>query len=192
MPAIPLPNPALSDGVVTLRPPVEADAEAVCDYCQDPEIGRWTVVPAPYSREDALSWIASAASGPPAGERAEFLIVSAGDAGPLGSCGLARVFWEEKCGEIGYLVAAPARRQGVGARAVRLLSRWALEELGLERVEILVNPDNLPSRRLALAAGFSEEGLLRSYRERKGTREDRVVFSLIRADLGARSVRSRT
>jgi RimJ/RimL family protein N-acetyltransferase len=183
MPRIPLPNPPLSDGVVTLRPPTAADAEAVCEYCQDPEIGRWTVVPSPYELKDAHTWIASAASGPRTGERAEFLIVSSGNGAALGSCGLARVHWQDLRGEIGYLIAAAARRTGVGTRAVRLLARWGLEDLGLERLEILVNPDNQPSRRLALAAGFTEEGVLRSYRERKGEREDYVVFSLLRGEL---------
>jgi len=183
MPSIPLPDPPLSDGVVTLRPPTEADAEGVREYCQDPEVGRWTVVPSPYSLADARAWIASAASGPAGGERAEFLMVSAGDGRPLGSCGLPRIDWPDLCAEIGYLVAAPARRRGIGTRAIRLLSRWALDELGLERIEILVHPANEPSRGLARAAGFTEEGLLRSYRDRKGVREDRVVHSLIRGDL---------
>jgi RimJ/RimL family protein N-acetyltransferase len=182
MPRIPLPNPPLSDGVVTLRPPTAADAGAVVEYCQDPEIGRWTVVPSPYELRDAHTWIASAESGPRTGERAEFLIVSS-EGAAVGSCGLARVHWQDLRGEIGYLIAAPARRTGVGTRAVRLLSHWALEGLGLERLEILVHPDNEPSRRLARAAGFTEEGLLRSYRERKGEREDYVVFSLLRDEL---------
>jgi RimJ/RimL family protein N-acetyltransferase len=183
MPQIHLPDPALSDGVVTLRQPTEADAEAVFDYCQDPEVGRWTVIPSPYGLNDALLWIASASSGPAAGDRAEFLMVSAVDGAVLGSCGLAHVHWSTLTAEAGYVVATEARRRGVGTRALRLLSRWAIEGLGLERVEVLVHPENEPSRRLALAAGFSEEGLLRSYRDRKGIREEYVLFSLIRADL---------
>ena len=189
MPRILLPDPPLTDGVVTLRPPTESDAEAVYEYCQDPEIGRWTVIPDPYSLEDARTWIASAGNGPAAGDEVGFVIASASDDSPLGSCGLTRIHWEDLRAEIGYVVAASARRKGLGTRALRLLSRWALEELGLERVEAPVHPRNEPSQRLARAAGFTEEGLFRSYRERKGRREDYLIFSLIKSDLDHRQRR---
>jgi RimJ/RimL family protein N-acetyltransferase len=71
----------------------------------------------------------------------------------------------------------------VGTRAARLLSRWAIEKLAMERVELLANPANGPSQRLAENAGFTREGLLRAYRRRKGTREDLVMFSLLASDL---------
>jgi RimJ/RimL family protein N-acetyltransferase len=184
MPSIPLPDPPFSDGVVTLRAPNESDLEAVYEYCQDPEIGRWTTIPAPYTREDARTWFASIPRGLENGEQVGFLAVSNADGTLLGSCGVDHIDWGDLRSEIGYVIAARARRQGFGTRALRLLSRWALGGLGLERVEAFVHPENEPSRRLALAAGLTEEGVLRSYRERKGVREDYVVFSLIRADLG--------
>ena len=52
------PDPPLSDGVITLRSMTGADADAVTAACQDPEIPRWTRVPVPYRRADALAWIA--------------------------------------------------------------------------------------------------------------------------------------
>jgi RimJ/RimL family protein N-acetyltransferase len=51
-------------------------------------------------------------------------------------------------------------------RATRLLARWALTDLGLERLEPLANPENEASQRLAERAGFTREGLLRRYRRR--------------------------
>ena len=86
--------------------------------------------------------------------------------------------------EIGYWIAREARRRAVGARATRLLARWALTDLGLERLELLANPENEASQRLAKRAGFTREGVLRSYRRRHGRREDLVMFSLLAEDLG--------
>ena len=37
--------------------PVAADAERVFEYCQDPAIQRFTTVPSPYRREDAVSFL---------------------------------------------------------------------------------------------------------------------------------------
>ena len=68
---------------------------------------------------------------------------------------------------------------------MRLLARWAIEGLGLERVELLANPANEASLRLAERAGFTREGLLRRYRTRHDKREDLIVFSLLPEDLAS-------
>jgi RimJ/RimL family protein N-acetyltransferase len=57
-------------------------------------------------------------------------------------------------------MVAEARGRGVATRAVRLLSDWAVRELGLTRVEILVHEDNAPSLRVAEKAGFRDTGEL--------------------------------
>jgi hypothetical protein len=49
MPAIPLPEPPLTDGEIRLRAWEPGDARAVTAACQDPEIPRWTVVPPMFS-----------------------------------------------------------------------------------------------------------------------------------------------
>jgi RimJ/RimL family protein N-acetyltransferase len=183
MPEIPYPDPPLHDDEVSLRPWDDADLPALVDACQDPEIGRWTAVPWPYSERDGLQYLTRVEPDRRAGRELGLAIVDAGDGTLLGSCGLARLDWEEGKAEIGYWVAAAARGRGVGTRATRLLSRWGLEELELERLELLANPANHASQQLALAVGYTREGLLRSYRPRKGRREDLVMFSLLAGDL---------
>jgi RimJ/RimL family protein N-acetyltransferase len=183
MAPLPLPAPPLDDGVVRLRPPTDADVPAIATACHDPEVGRWTSIPFPYSERDAREFVTRVEPARRAGEELGFVIADAGNGTLLGGCGLHPVDREHGRAEAGYYVAAAARRRGVGTRALRLLSRWALGDLGLERVEVLVHPENEPSQRLAVAAGFTREGVLRSYRERKGVREDYVLFSLVSADL---------
>ncbi len=72
----------------------------------------------------------------------------------------------------------------MATRAVRLLSRWALTELGLSRVQLGTYIDNYASQRVAERCGFVREGVLRSYIEVKGCRHDVVMFSLLPDDLG--------
>jgi RimJ/RimL family protein N-acetyltransferase len=183
MPEIPYPEPPLSDGVVAMRPWRPGDAAAITAAVQDPEIPRWTSVPSPYSTDDARDHLERSELERTAGTSMNMpvLLVESGEL--AGACGMGRVDWHHRSAEIGYWVAAGARRKGVGTRAVVLLSRWALRDLGLERLQLFANPDNEPSQRVALAAGFTREGLLRSYRVRKGGREDLVVFSLLPGDL---------
>lgn len=84
---------------------------------------------------------------------------------------------------VGYWLLPEARGKGLATRAVRLVSRWALRDLGLARLGLLTEPSNVDSQRLAERAGFQREGVLRSWTEIDGRRLDYVSFSLLPADL---------
>ena len=82
-------------------------------------------------------------------------------------------------GHIGYWMAPQARGRGRTTAALRALSRWAIEELGLGRVELATDLDNIASQRVAEKAGFQREGVLRAMLPtRDGPRRDGVMFSL--------------
>ncbi|HEX5896206.1 MAG TPA: GNAT family N-acetyltransferase [Thermoleophilaceae bacterium] len=187
MPAIPLPSPPLTDGHISLRPWERRDAPAVTAACQDPEIPRWTVVPHSYTERHAREFISGTAVDLANGRELALAVVDAEDR-LLGALGISNFDWGDLKAEIGYWIAADARRRGVGTKATRMLAVWALTRLGLERIELLANPQNEPSLRLAERAGFTREGMLRRYRRRHGVPEDLVMFSLLAEDLpdGAR------
>jgi len=182
MPAIPLPDPPLADGEILLRPWELRDARAVTAACQDPEIPRWTVVPHHYTERHAREFIRGTASELATGRELALAIVDMDDR-LLGAQGISNFDWTDLKAEIGYWIAHEARRRGIGARATRMLAVWALRSLGLERLELLANPMNEASQRLAERAGFTREGTLRRYRRRHGDREDLVMFSLLAEDL---------
>jgi RimJ/RimL family protein N-acetyltransferase len=184
VPSIPLPDPPLADAEVRLRPWTIGDVPALTAACRDPEISRWTVVPREYTELHATEFIATREADRAAGRELSFAVVDRADV-LLGAIGMSSFDWPDHRGEIGYWMAREARRRGVGTRAVRLLSRWAIEGLRLERVELLANPANQASQRLAERAGFTREGLLRRYRTRHGVREDLIMFSLLPEDLGS-------
>jgi RimJ/RimL family protein N-acetyltransferase len=182
MRSIPLPDPPLRDGDVLLRPWERRDVPALTAACQDPEIPRWTVVPHGYTERHARDFIGGTVADQAAGRELGLAVVDPEDL-LLGAVGLANFDWPDLKGEIGYWIAAPARRRGVGWRATRLLAVWALTQLGLERLELLAHPENDASLRLAERAGFTREGTLRRYRRRHGEREDLVMFSMLAEDL---------
>jgi RimJ/RimL family protein N-acetyltransferase len=182
MRSIPLPDPPLADGDVRLRPWERRDVAAMTNACQDPEIPRWTVVPHNYTERHARDFIGGTAADIANGRELALAIVDPDDR-LLGALGLSNFDWIDLKGEIGYWMVAESRRQGIGARATRLLAVWALTNLGLERVELLANPRNQASLRLAERAGFTREGTLRHYRRRHGVREDLVMFSMLAEDV---------
>jgi RimJ/RimL family protein N-acetyltransferase len=179
----------LSDGVVSLRHWRRDDAPALVAACQDPEIPRWTSVPVPYTAEDARAYLAAL---PPAmvdGARCSFALVADGDE-PVGNIGFPRLSWPDERAEVGYWLAAPARGRGLVTRAVRLITEWGLREVGFHRIELLAATENPASLRVAERAGFTREGLLRSYALAHGVRLDMVMFSRLASDV-VRNVKGR-
>ena len=163
--------------MILLRPWRKEDAPAVTAACQDPEIPRFTRVPSPYGEEDARSFIGEVLHGDAPG--VQLAVVDSESGELLGSAGVWPVH-EPQVGEIGYWVAAPARGCGVATRAVRLLSRFALDELELVRVQLMIEGENRASMRVAEKAGFEREGLLRSWANIKGRWRDLYSYSLLR------------
>jgi RimJ/RimL family protein N-acetyltransferase len=153
--------PTLRDDDIVLRPKTADDADALTAACQDPEIPRWTTVPSPYTRADAVRFLVASEAEAANGRAANLLAVDARDGRLLGSFSVLELDRAPGYGEIGYWVAAEARGRGVATRAVKLLADWARHELGLTRIEILPHIDNAPSRRVAEKAGFRDTGELK-------------------------------
>jgi RimJ/RimL family protein N-acetyltransferase len=159
------------DGIA-LRPFTEEDVATVTEACRDPELARWIPVPVPYTEEDAREYIATV--------REARAIVDARTGELLGSIGWRVV--DQGNVQIGYWVKREARGRGVATTALRLLAGWALDELGAERVQLLAEPGNHASRRVAEKAGFTAEGTLRRYLDVRGERRDGIMFALVSGD----------
>ena len=67
----------------------------------------------------------------------------------------------------------------MATRACRLHTGWAMEVLGLPRVELLADVGNAASQRVAERAGFVREGIAVAIRPvpRATDRADMVVFA---------------
>ena len=162
-----------------LRPWREADVPALVVACNDPEITRWIpVIPSPYTEADALAFVRGEVGPAP-----EHSFAIARDHTLVGAIGLGVNSMNYR-GRIGYWIAEPARGHGLCTRALRLLSRWALDDLELRRLELITDPDNIGSQRVAEKVGFTREGVLRSHLlHPDGRIRDSVMFSLLPGEL---------
>lgn len=177
-------DPELTDGWLRLRRPTLHDVPAITAACQDLEIQRWTTVPAPYTEEHSVDWIQNMVlPGWERGDRAEFLVTDAAAGTLLGACGLGGIDRDNAVGEIGFWAAAPARGRGVTTAALRLVCRWAFDELGLARIGWRAYVPNHGSRRVAERCGFTIEGRLRSSYVQRGQRVDEWVAGLLPGEL---------
>jgi RimJ/RimL family protein N-acetyltransferase len=179
---IPLDRLPLTDGVVALRLFAVSDAPAVAAACRDPEIPRWTFMPEGLTVPQAHAWIERATDGLLRGRAVRFAITDVTGGTLLGQIGIGNIDWDQQVGEIFYWVVAESRRRGAATRATKLLAAWAFDVMHLARIEITVDPENAASQRVALAAGFTREGILRSYQRFKDGRMDAVMFSRLPSD----------
>lgn len=173
-------QPTLTGPRVRLRPWWADDVDAVFAACQDAETQRWTQVPVPYRREDAEGFVHDIAVRAWA-EGGALFAVEPRDGGPLlGSIGL--FLPRDGYAEAGYWTAPGARRRGFTGEALRVLCAWAFDEVGLRRVELVVDPDNAGSRGVAESAGFRAEGIVRQRFLHRGQPSDVVLYALLATD----------
>ena len=185
VPAIAFPDPALTDGVVALRPWRPADAEARYAGFTDPLCLQfsWPYVEPP-TEADVAGAFARNEDERRCGVGINLAVVDAVDQDAIwGAASVYDLLADQDRAGIGYWLAPRARGRGLATRALRLLSGWALEELSIARLELTCAPDNLASQRVAERCGFRREGLLRSHMRFKGGRRDTVVHGLLPGEL---------
>lgn len=176
-------QPTLIGSQVLLRPWEPADADAVFAACQDVEIQRWTTVPSPYTHADAVGYVTELASTAWKDSGAVFAVIEAatGDlAGSIGAHGMS-----DGVAHVGYWTAPAARGRGLTSDALRTLTGWFLRDGRAARVELVVEPHNRGSVRVAEAAGFTREGLLRQRFVLRGHRTDVAMYSMLISDPAA-------
>jgi RimJ/RimL family protein N-acetyltransferase len=179
----PLPEAVLETERLILRPYVAGDAPDVKLACTDPVTRRWIPLPDPYDDEVARSWVTDLSHrARRAGTGAMFAVVARSTRRLVAGFGLHGVSERDSLGEIGYWVAPWARGNGYATEAARRLARYGFDELGLGRVEILVEPANAASHRVAVRAGCTYEGLRVSAGRHGDRRVDLAAWRLLPDD----------
>lgn len=89
--------------------------------------------------------------------------------------------------ELSYLLYDPAERgKGVMSEAVSLLTQYLFNSRKVNRIQLIIHPDNRASRRVAEKNGFSHEGAMRSAWYHRGQYHDVEVYALLRREHDAR------
>ncbi len=178
----PLPEAVLRSERLVLRPYLPQDADDVQRACNDPLIRRWIPLPDPYDSAAARAWVTDLSHRPRRSGTGSMFAVAARDDGRLVAAFGLHGIGRDRLAEIGYWVAPWARGNGYAAEAARRLARHAFDDLGVGRVEILVEPANAASHRVAVRAGCSHEGLRASAGAHGERRVDLVAWRLLPDD----------
>lgn len=102
----------------------------------------------------------------------------------LGACTLSSIHPIYHFCNLGYWVRTSCRGRGIAGRAAKLVARFAFEELGLIRVEIVIGVGNAASLRVAEKIGAHDEGILLNRMVVGKSIYDAHMFSLLPSDFG--------
>jgi RimJ/RimL family protein N-acetyltransferase len=118
-----------------------------------------------------------------AGSLIELRVRVKADDSLVGFAALLGIEWNNRTGMLAMgIVDRASRRKGYGADALRLLLRYAFEEVNLDRVGLDVISYNDDAIRLYQRAGFVQEGLVRRCVLRGGKHHDRVLMGMLREE----------
>ncbi|MEU6776586.1 GNAT family N-acetyltransferase [Streptomyces sp. NPDC046759] len=156
-----LPQPVLHAGDLTIRPWGESDAADVVKAFRDPAIRHWHIFSVETVHE-AREWIATRQRIWRSETGANWAVTRRHDAELIGRVGLRTANLRTGEAEVTYWVLPEARGRGIATAALRELTRWAFEDIGLHRLALAHSTANEASCRVAQKAGFRFEGTQRS------------------------------
>lgn len=178
----------LGDGRVVLEP-YSADhvAELVVAVRESvTELMPWLAWCHPaYGVRDATEWLRLCAHAAAEGINHQYAVLDARGryAGGLG----LRIFdLQNRVASVGYWIRTSAARQGLATAAVGVAAGFGFEQLGMRRLEIHAQPQNVASRRVAERAGAQFEGIARGRLLVRGVSHDSAVYALVAPGLGSR------
>jgi len=179
---------SLSDGTVLLRPHQLEDCDAMYAAITESisEISPWLPwCHAGYSRDETAAFIKVAGAAWDDGSHYPFAILAATDGAFLGGIAINHIAKPNHLANVGYWVRTSRTRKGIASAAVRLVSRYAFDTLGLTRLEIACIPTNTASRHVAEKVGAKFEAVARNRLVMHGAAYAAALYSLLPEDMAA-------
>jgi len=164
---------------VRLRPIEELDLPLFIRWLNDPDVRYWlSMADGPeLTLESEREWYEEMRGDP----ACVVWCIETEDGQPVGNLGLHGI--EETHGRATLGIAIGEKDfwgRGYGTEAIRRVLRYAFGEMGLRRVDLGADEDNVRGIRCYEKCGFVREGLLRAYRMRRGEPVNAVAMGVLR------------
>ena len=167
--------------IVTLRAIEKKDIDLLHKWSNDPEInymlGGWHF---PSSTEDQEKWYNTLSEN----TRNQKFAIDATDQGLIGMANLVDINWKDRNAFHGMLLGErTSRGKGYGIDSVMAITRFAFEELGLNRLDTTIISYNKPSIGVYTEkCGWKIEGMKKNYYFRKNHWWDQLIVGITRED----------
>ena len=165
-------------GDFSIRSYERGDTRAVLAYANNANVSRHLrdSFPFPYTRRDAMRWVAAALS-----QELETNFAIAVDDELVGGIGFQlQLDVQRRSAELGYWLGEPFWGRGITTRAVAAIVDHAFGSFDLVRLYAYVFEGNIASERVLEKNGFVCEGVLRQSVFKNGRILDQKLYSLLR------------
>jgi RimJ/RimL family protein N-acetyltransferase len=177
----PTPHPTLLSSRLRLRQFRTGDTDAMHECFADAQAMRFWNTPAHTKRSETERVVRRLIDCTPSYYRF-WAVADAGSDHCLGMVNYHDGHIRNKRAAIGYIINPACRRQNIATEAVSAMLDYCFDELGLRRVQALIQPDNTASRALAEKLGFCCEGLMRDNLRVGDVWRDEMLYALLKTD----------
>jgi ribosomal-protein-alanine N-acetyltransferase len=82
--------------------------------------------------------------------------------------------------EVGYLLSAEYHGQGIITETLQRVIQFGFEEMGLNSIEAVIDPENIASEKVLLKTHFEKEAYFKEHQFFEGKFLDSVFYSLLK------------
>ena len=100
----------------------------------------------------------------------------------VGYAGFYKTDEKNLTAEMAYYLNQEYVGRGIMTRAVKMLERVAFEDIGLNRIEMKIEPENTKSVAIPKRSGYHLDGILRATKLRAGKFRDGMVYSKLKSE----------
>lgn len=171
-------GPIIHGETVTLQPPSAEMIPLYCRWLADMKVTRYIHLTFPPSPEMEVEWLDRIAR-----SESDIVWTIAVGGRPIGSIGLHGIDWKNRQATTGIMIGERTEwGKGYASEAMRLRTRFAFEEMGLEKLMTEVISENRGSIRALEKAGYKQCGVRRKHRFRHGRWYDVWLAEVLRED----------
>lgn len=148
------------------------------EWINNPQNNRFLHYDIPLEIEKTQRWFDSNI-----GRKDRYDAVIEADGIPCGTIGLLSI--DQKNSKAEYYIAmgeTSLKGKGISTKASKILLDYAFKELGLNRIYLYTEIDNIPAQRLFEKLGFIKEGCVRNDIISHGKYADRYIYGLLKND----------
>ena len=163
---------------ITIRKFERTDIPKKVEWINNPENNRFLHYDIPICVEKTEKWFDSHL-----GENTRYDAVIEADGVPVGTIGLLEI--DRKNSKAEYYIAmgeTAYKGKGVAKEASRLILEYGFQTLGLNRIYLFTEVENVAAQKVFERVGFIREGVLHQDIVSHGKYVDRIAYGLLRED----------
>ena len=174
------PFPNLETNRLNLRRLKSEDVSEILALRSNPEIMQFIPRPLIKTKEEALEFIAIMDTNIDTNTVINWAITTKKDDRLIGMIGFYRMKPENYRAEVGYILSPEFHGKGIITEALEKVIQFGFEEMGLNSIEAVIDPENFGSEKVLLKNNFVKEGHFKEHTFFDGKFLDSVFYSLLK------------